>query len=298
MMRSEAMQDDNLRSRSESTAGEMPPTAGAAFRWDRETWGHALRCVALEPAAKHLFTSRQLGLPANGSDTDTRQAWALVARSMSVRPEDLLRVRQVHGNVVRVVGRDGVSATTASEKPDGDAIVSNAPGLALAVVVADCVPVLLAARDGSAVAAIHAGWRGTCAGIAIAAVEAMSRAFGTRPADLVAAIGPSIGPGDYVVGESLVDAFVAAGHDEASVRRWFRRGPAGEVRLDLWRANQDQLERAGVLQESIHASELSTLAHPAWFESFRRDASRAGRMVAVVGVGGEPASPHRPTAEG
>jgi polyphenol oxidase len=292
MMRSEPMHDDNLRSRAAPTAREAPPIPDAAFRWDHETWGHALRCVPLEPAAKHLFTSRQLGLPANGSDRDTSRAWALVTRSMKVRPEDLLRVRQVHGNVVRVVRRGDVGVTTTSERPDGDAIVSDAPGLALAVVVADCVPILLADREGRAVAAIHAGWRGTCAGIATAAVEAMSRAFGTRPADLVAAIGPSIGPGDYVVGESLVDAFIAAGHDHASVKRWFRRAPAADaLLLDLWGANRDQLERAGVRPESIHSSGLSTLAHPGWFESFRRDAGQAGRMIAVVRVGGEAEPP-------
>jgi len=288
MIRSATMPDDNRRLRTAATSIGTPPPVDAAFRWEREIWGHALHCVPLEPVAKHLFTSRQLGLPANGSDLDTRQAWSFVAQSLGVRPEDLLRVKQVHGNVVRVVTRDGVTGTTTSQKPDGDAIVSNAPGLVLAVVVADCVPILLADREGSAVAAIHAGWRGTCAGIVTAAVEAMNRTFGTRPGNLVAAIGPSIGPDDYVVGESLVAAFVAAGHDDASVSRWFRRAPVGDaLRLDLWRANQDQLEGAGVRPEAIYLSGLSTVSHPRWLESFRRDAGRAGRMVAAVRVAAE-----------
>jgi YfiH family protein len=254
-----------------------------AFRWDQETWGRALRCVPLEGIAQHLFTSKQLQLPANGSDDETRQAWSALAASMQVEPEALLRVKQVHGNQVRVVPRGSVAASTTSEKPDGDAIVSNAPGLVLAVVVADCVPILLADRRTGAVAAIHAGWRGTCAGIATAAVESMQRAFGTRPADLVAAIGPSIGPEDYAVGESLVEAFAAAGHAEAERARWFRRTPAGEGwLLDLWRANEDQLASAGVGRGSIFNAEVSTLAHPEWLESFRRDAGQAGRMVAMV----------------
>ena len=157
--------------------------------------------------------------------------------------------------------------------------------LVLAVVVADCVPILLADRIGGAVAAIHAGWRGTCAGIAAVAVETMSEVFGTRPENLVAAIGPSIGPDDYVVGESLVGAFSAAGHDDQSLARWFSRAPSGnDLRLDLWRANQDQLERAGVRRASIFNAGVSTFAHPDWLESFRRNAAHAGRMVAAVGV--------------
>ena len=279
------MPDDNFRLRAQPTSPLAPPRVSDAFHWDRETWGHALRCAPLEACAQHLFTSKQLGLPANGSEAETRQAWSALAASMHATPEALLRVKQVHGNVVRVVTREGVTGTTTSEKPDGDAIVSNAPGLVLAVVVADCVPILLADRTGGAVAAVHAGWRGTCAGIASAAVETMHRTFGTRPADLVAAIGPSIGPDDYAVGEALIQAFAAAGHDRASLARWFRHAPSADgLRLDLWRANQDQLERAGVRPGSIFNADVSTFAHPGWLESFRRDAGQAGRMVAMVAV--------------
>jgi YfiH family protein len=285
MIQIEAMPNDNFRLRPEATSSLRPPRVGAAFRWDRETWGHALRCVPFEASAQHLFTSKQLRLPANGSDAQTREAWSAIAASMHATPAEVLRVKQVHGNVVRVVTRESLTGTTTAEKPDGDAIVSNAPGLVLAVVVADCVPILLADATGGAVAAIHAGWRGTCAGIAAVAVETMRRVFETRPENLVAAIGPSIGPEDYVVGPSLVDAFAAAGHGDLSLARWFSRAPSGDdLRLDLWRANQDQLERSGVRMASIFNAGVSTFAHPDWLESFRRDAASAGRMVAMVGV--------------
>jgi len=280
-----AMSNDNFRLRPDTTSPLTPPAVSAAFRWDRETWGHALRCVPFEASAQHLFTSKQLQLPANATDAQTKQAWSAIAASMGVTTDAVLRVKQVHGNVVRVVTRDSLTGTTTAERPDGDAIVSDVPGLVLAVVVADCVPILLADRTGGAVAAIHAGWRGTCAGIAGAAVETMSEVFGTRPENLVAAIGPSIGPDDYVVGESLVGAFSAAGHDDQSLARWFSRAPSGnDLRLDLWRANQDQLERAGVRRASIFNAGVSTFAHPDWLASFRRDATDAGRMVAAVGV--------------
>jgi hypothetical protein len=171
--------------------------------------------------------------------------------------------------------------------PEGDAVVSDVPGVALAVVVADCVPVLIVDPKTGAAAAVHAGWRGTAAGVTTAAVQAMTEHWGSRPSDLVAAIGPSIGPDDYEVGESLVAAFREAGHGHA-VDRWFRRVD-GPLRLDLWRANREQLESTGVPAASIVTAELSTAAHPGWLESYRRDGARAGRLVAAVVV--PPAAP-------
>ena len=106
----------------------------------------------------------------------------------------LMRVKQVHGNVVRVLKRGEVPEPAHTQRPDGDAIVSNEAGLALAVMVADCVPILLCDPVRGAAAAIHAGWRGTCARVAPTAIEAMRREFGSDPADLIAAIGPSVGP--------------------------------------------------------------------------------------------------------
>jgi YfiH family protein len=276
------MADDNRRDRAAIHAGSVPPLANPAFHWTRETWGRALRARPLEPHAQHLFTSAQLRLPAHAPAADQERAWSAVARSLAAARDRILRVRQVHGRQVRVVraGDSGVVDTAAL--PDGDAIVSNVSGLALAVVVADCVPLLLVDVRAGAAAAIHAGWRGTCAGVTRAAVDAMTGAWGTNPADIVAAIGPGIGAADYEVGESLLDAFSGAGHAGA-VPRWFTRGH-GVLRLDLGRANVDQLVAAGVDPARILSCGLSTFAHPGWLESYRRDGAEAGRMVAAVVV--------------
>jgi YfiH family protein len=171
----------------------------------------------------------------------------------------------------------------AAERPDGDAIVSNEAGLALSVSVADCVPILIADAKSGAAAAIHAGWRGTSAGVAAAAVEAMQREFGTEPSDCTAAIGPSIGPDDYEVGSELVESFLAAGHSRTDVDRWFRR--AGDrLTLDLWTASRDQLTSAGIPPVRVFGCALSTLTHARVFESFRADGARAGRMAALIVV--------------
>ena len=252
------------------------PPPDAAFHWSREPWGAALRCRPLELATQHLFTSKQLALP----DAET---WKSAVASVGASLDRLMRVKQVHGNTVRVLRRGEVPDAAAEMRPDGDAIVSNQPGLVLAVMVADCVPMLIVDSRQGAAAAVHAGWRGTCARVAPAAIDLMRREFGTHAEDLMAAIGPSVGPDDYEVGEALLDAFRAAGHKSRDVDRWFTRSTT-RPHLDLWRANADQLIAAGVKAERVFSCGLSTVAHPAVFDSYRVDGAKAGRMAALVVV--------------
>lgn len=252
------------------------PPPDPAFDWRREPWGHALRCGPVAAHAQHLFTSKQLALP-------TADAWSAALVSVGASAERLMRVKQVHGNVVRLLKKGEVPEGASEQRPDGDAIVSNQPGLALAVMVADCVPILLADPVRGAAAAIHAGWRGTCARIAQVSIHTMQREFDTNPADLIAAIGPSAGPDDYEVGEALVEAFLAAGHDRAAVERWFVRATA-KPHLDLWSANRDLLIGAGMHSDRIHVCGLSTVSHPGVFHSYRVDGEHAGRMAGVIVV--------------
>ncbi len=252
------------------------PVPDPAFHWTSESWGPALRCSPLTPIAQHAFTSKQLQLP-------DPSGWTAAAASVGRPPDQVRRVKQVHGNLVRVLARGKTSRADADATPAGDAVVSNVAGLILAVLVADCVPIVLADRTGGAAGAIHAGWRGTCARVGPTAVEAMHRQFGTEPSDLVAAIGPSIGPDDYEVGEALINAFQQTGHAAGDLARWFRRRDS-RLLLDLWTANRDQLIDAGVPASQIHTCGLSTLAHPEIFDSFRAAGERAGRMTAVIAV--------------
>jgi len=250
------------------------PHPDAAFRWTVEPWGAALRCVPLEAIAQHAFTSKQLTLPDPGG-------WSAAAASVGAAVDRVRRVKQVHGNLVRVVDRD--ETADAEPRPDGDAVVSNVPGLALAVLVADCVPIIVADPVTGAAGAIHAGWRGTCARVGPATVERLRDRFGAEPSDLVAAIGPSIGPDDYEVGESLVEAFRQAGHTAGQVARWFQQRES-RLLLDLWAANRDQLIDAGIHPDRIFCCGLSTLAHTEVFDSFRSAGAAAGRMAAIIAV--------------
>ena len=144
-------------------------------------------------------------------------------------------------------------------------------------------------RAPAAVAAVHAGWRGTAAGAAVAAVQALAREFGSKPEDLVVAIGPSIGPCCYEVGTELVDAFAAAGHPRHLIDRWFpalppQRGSRErpKLRLDVAGANRDQLVLAGVPEDNIYACGLCTAMHLDVLTSFRAEKEKSGRMAGII----------------
>jgi YfiH family protein len=190
----------------------------------------------------------------------------------------------VHGAGVFVAGKGdgtvfphcGTGKTFPSPFPEADIAVASDPELALTVRTADCVPILLADRRRRGVAAIHAGWKGTAAGAAPAAVRALAAQLGIDPRDIVAAVGPSIGPCCYEVGPDLAAAF--ASHPDSP--RWFSAD--ARPHLDLWRATRDQLERAGVPAAQIHVCGLCTFDHPPLFHSYRREGPRAGRLVAAI----------------
>ena len=256
----------------------MPIPVAEPFYWTEETWGAALRCRPLETIASHLFTTRQLALSPGG------EGYPQLAASIGAR--EVARANQVHGNAVVTVRR----GLPPSDHPvDADVLVSDDPAIAVAVRSADCVPLLLADPATGAVAAVHAGWRGTAARVAVAAIDALSREFGARAADLVAAIGPSIGPCCYDVGPELVDAFAAAGHERHLIQRWFATPPPPRgsreptrLRLDVAGANRDQLVLAGVPEKNIHLSGLCTAMHLEVLTSYRVEKEKAGRIAGVI----------------
>jgi YfiH family protein len=248
------------------------------FRWTQEPWGAWLSCAPLAEVARHGFTSRALRLRASHNRPDD---WALVAGSLGVSPRRLIRVRQVHGTSVLSLER-GVGPLPDGPFTAADAITTNDPDQAIAVQVADCVPILLADPATGAVGAVHAGWRGTAAGAVREAVAAMIASYGCDPSRLVTAIGPSIGPCCYEVGSDVEEAYVAAGHSRDRLSRWFVRQSGARARLDLWEATGDQLRDAGVEPSRIHAARLCTAHLPQWFFSYRRDGESTGRMAAAV----------------
>ena len=250
---------------------EPKPTDG--FRWTQTPWGHALVCAELERYAPHLFTVADLQLR-----NDDPQ-WAAVAESMGVAQDHVRLIGQVHGAQI-AVARKGSSAFWSPPRADG--IVSDDESVAVAVRVADCAPVLIADSTRRAVAAVHAGWRGTMQGIVGAGVAALESEFGCRPADLVAAIGPCLGPCCGEMGAEVVEMFRQAGHKDDAIGRWFQPGPSGKPYFDLWRANREQLEAAGLRPDRIFSAGLCSRSHPEVFHSYRAQGSQAGRMLGII----------------
>jgi hypothetical protein len=246
------------------------PQPSSGFAWTQAPWGAVLECAPLRAFASHFFTAAPLRLREDPGE------WDLVAEFAGVTHHRLRLLHQVHGH--RVV----VAAPSEDSRPEADAIISDDPSLALVVRVADCAPILIADTRLGAVAAVHAGWRSTMQRIAPEAVRALTAAFGSQPRDLIVAIGPSLGGCCGEMGEEVVEAFTAAGHGRGSIDRWFTRSPGRRPHFDLWRANADQLECAGVPSEAIHRAALCTRTHADIFHSYRAAGSTAGRMAAVI----------------
>jgi polyphenol oxidase len=187
----------------------------------------------------------------------------------------LLEVTQVHGAAVLAVS-PGMSPVEA-RMVQADALVAVGGEAAVAVRVADCVPLLLADRRSGAVAAVHAGWRGCVAGVVAHAMAHLARRAGARPAEVVAAIGPHIRVGAFEVGEDVAARLAAA----APAGQVVLRG-AGQPRVDLARVVRVQLLAVGVAEASIEDVGGCTFAEPERFFSYRRDGQRSGRHLAVI----------------
>jgi polyphenol oxidase len=211
----------------------------------------------------------------------------------------LLANRQVHSDVIHVLHE------RPKEPLAGDGLITNQPGLALAVLTADCLPVLLADRKNKVVGAFHAGWRGTAQRIAEKGVGAMRREFGSRPEDIYAAIGPGIGKCCYEVGEELrqhfqsqfdyADELFQEVKDSDPVREKYpllflnQRAPGHgdlclKLHLDLAEANRRQLRAAGVPDRNITVLRECTACNTKKFFSHRADSGNTGRMMAVIGI--------------
>jgi len=220
---------------------------------------------------------------------------ALGAENLQLAP-----LRQFHSDVIYVLDR------APQEPPRGDASITGVPGLLLAVQTADCVPILLADSRRRVVAAVHAGWRGTLQRIVMKTIGRMQMVLGTRPKDIVAAMGPAIGRCCYEVGPEVAQAFAGQfavardwfagpfdrliGDDSPNPLQWLNRMPPGHqpplprVRLDLRAANRWQLLEAGVLPKNIFSSGLCTSCRTDLLFSFRREGKISGRLMAVIGL--------------
>jgi YfiH family protein len=224
----------------------------------------------------HLFTTRHF--PGVVKPTESRPPFGpeaapvLATRGLAKEPAF---ARQVHGAAVLAAERAGLAGR-------GDALATARPGLPLAISTADCLPIILYDPRAGRLAAVHAGWRGTVQSVAAAAVTNLVTA-GSAPADLLVAIGPSIGPCCYEVDAPVIERLEAV--FPGGWQAWVTSKGPGKWMLDLWRANLDQLTAAGVRSARIDILGLCTGCRPDLLFSYRREKG-AGRLVTVAALPG------------
>ena len=163
-----------------------------------------------------------------------------------------------------------------------DGLLTDEPGVTLVTYYADCVPLYFLDPVHRAIGLAHAGWRGTVAGMGIKMAEAMAHKFGSRPEELLAAIGPSIGPCCYEVDQPVADAFAA--RTDWQPESFLRDCGNGKYMLNLWEANRRALLRAGLLEAHISVAELCTRCHADWLFSHRASGGKRGGMAAFLAL--------------
>jgi YfiH family protein len=257
----------------------------------RPEWGapegiRAVMTTRLGGVSVAPWDSLNLGVHVGDSTAAVSENRMRVRRAVEL-PSEPVWLEQVHGTSVVVLDASSIPRTTTAEqlmrspRPRADAAVTRQAGVVCAIQVADCLPVLFAARDGSVVGAAHAGWRGLASGVLGATVAAMN-----VPGDqIVAWLGPAIGPENFEVGDDVVAAFAATAHSDqrTQTEAAFVRRPNGKWLCDLFALARLRLAAAGV--SDVSGGGLCTVSDARRFYSYRRD-GQTGRMAALVWIAG------------
>ena len=223
------------------------------------------------------YASLNLGYGTGDSRACVLHNRARFCQALGFDADNLMTLRQVHGNRVVVV-------TTASDLSlaagtPGDGLLTNRSHLPLAVITADCFPIILTVPSLPAVGILHAGWMGTASRLVPTAIARLSEEFEVSAKDVFAAIGPGIGGCCYEIDEVSAEPFIAQFPAAVGV---YRPSRPGHLYLDLQQAILLQLHTAGVPAGQVWAADLCTACHAGWFYSYRRDGPRSGRMLNVV----------------
>jgi YfiH family protein len=236
----------------------------------------------------HAFLSRRGGVSEPPFDTlnfDTRggdpeesvgKNLSRVSDAFGIDAGKLVTVNQVHGSNVLVVDDRNQHLR---KKVDADAIVTALTGVPIGILTADCLPVFLYDPVKGAVAAVHAGWKGSAAGVVLKTIEMMKKRFSTRASDLLAALGPYIGPCCYAIKENAASEFERS-FGSSSVD--YIQNIYGEMRLDIGMANISQLIGAGVLREKISMVAACTSCNNGLLFSYRKDNGVTGRQLSFI----------------
>lgn len=247
---------------------------------------------------KHLFSTRMGGVSEgiyrsmNLSYTrgdrkeEVDENYRRIAAALGCSVEDIVCSDQTHTTNLRIVGKadGGKGITRERDYSDVDGLLTDEPGVYLATFFADCVPLYFVDRKRRAIALAHSGWRGTVARMGRCVVEKMREAYGTDPADLAAAVGPSICQECYEVSEDVADAFSAEFRKPGQEQEILLVKGGGKYQLDLWRANEIVLTEAGIPRERIQVTDLCTCHNSRYLFSHRASHGQRGNLGAFLGL--------------
>ena len=246
--------------------------------------------VAEGISAPHCFTTRlggvsegylsslNIGMHRGDDPKNVEENFRILTDALGCTLDDLVLTRQIHTDIVRVVGRkDAGKSLDNHDFPECDALITQEPGVALVIFTADCTPIVFHDPVTGAVGAAHAGWRGTAMGIAAKTVEAMVREYGCKPSDIRAAIGPNIGYCCFETDRDVPDAMLTALGEEAKA---FIRPNGDKYYVNLKEINALWLRRAGVTE--IEISDVCTVCRSDVFWSHRVTRGQRGSQGAII----------------
>lgn len=237
------------------------------------------------PEVKHFSTTRtggystgilkgfNLGYTVGDDPKNVTKNIELLQNSIDLKESKIVFPKQTHSSNVGIVENDQ------NLFHNTDALITNISGICIAIRTADCVPILLFDPKQKVVAAIHSGWKGTIQKISQKTIEIMQQQFGTKSQDIIAGIGPSIGPEVYEVGPEVAEQFhveFGTGHIIMPIQN------SDKGLLDLWKVNKIILQESGILEKNIEVAEMCTYSNPELFYSARRDGVKTGRLASGI----------------
>ena len=247
---------------------------------------------------RHLFTTRLGGVSKDiygtmnlsytrGDDKDAvDETFRRITRVLKCELGDIVCSDQTHTVNLRVAARKdgGKGIVIPRDYTDIDGLLTDEPGLVLATFYADCVPLYFVDVKKRAIALAHSGWRGTVARMGRCVTDKMKEVYGTDPADIVAAVGPSICQECYEVSEDVADAFAQEFRRQGQADEILQSKGGGKYQLDLWRANEIVLKEAGIPAERIQVTDICTCHNSEYLFSHRASKGRRGNLGAFMGL--------------
>lgn len=232
-----------------------------------------------------IYASMNLSFTRGDQEEAVRENFRRISGAIGFPMENLVFSDQTHTTHVQVMKAEdkGNGMTRAKAYHDVDGMITNVPGLVLATFYADCVPLYFLDPEHRAIGLSHSGWRGTVGKIGRVTVEAMTREYGTRPEQILAAIGPSICQDCYEVSQDVIEEFRQQFHEKWWPELFYSKGQ-GKYQLNLWKANEIVLLEAGILPEHLSLSNLCTCCNPEFLFSHRASKGRRGNLGAFLGL--------------